>query len=113
MTTSITKLKAKLKNGNTELEFRVSGLNSGIGPSTAIAIIEAYVSTDTTLDIGSDTLIATWAVAPLIAGQSSNFKFKSTVPGDRAGQNVIVRIDATNVVTEENEGNNLLSQQIP
>lgn len=113
LTASITKLKAKFKKGKTQLEFRVSVLNSGIGPSTATAIIEAYASVDAILDVGSDTLIATWVVNPLIAGQSSNFKFKSNVSGDLSGQNLIIRIDATSAVTEEDENNNQLSRQIP
>jgi trimeric autotransporter adhesin len=79
--------------------------------STAVArsVLQFFLSTDETLDEG-DSLLKEVKIGPLAAGETEEVDLHVKLPkGQNAsGQFVIAVLDATNVVPEANEENNIV-----
>src|SRR5205807_1431686 len=84
--------------------------NAGPAPSLAPAsTARFYLSTDQTLDLGTDVLLGSRAVPALTAGAFSNASMTLTIPANTSEGAffILVTADALNVVVESNEGNNV------
>jgi hypothetical protein len=77
------------------------------------SILKFYLSEDNILDEG-DMELKEVAVGELDAGQSQNKRFFALLPKglDPAGQYVIAVVDATDAVTETDENNNQIPEQV-
>ena len=77
------------------------------------SILKFYLSEDDILDEG-DMDLKEVAVGELDAGQSQNKRFFALLPKglDPAGRYVIAVVDATDAVTETNENNNQIPEQV-
>ncbi len=94
--------------------FSVSTTTKNQGTTSAVAsVIRFYLSADGTLD-PTDPLIGSRSVAALAAGASTILTASLTVPAGTAPGNyvIIAREDATDVVVETNETNNLATRAI-
>jgi len=103
-----------IKTTTDKLKYIITLQNKGDLPFTGKPLVQVYLSANETLD-ASDTLVFTKAVSSkkLPPGGVTTLKGKATVPTPSQGQHLILKIDATNLVTESDEGNNLATLPIP
>jgi predicted thioesterase len=96
-------------------ECRLQGRLDVNNPGTALAaasIVRFYLSNDETLD-GSDILIEQTKLDPLGPGETVRVKLRAEVPtGTAKGRFVIAVLDATDVVPEINEANNIVVSEV-
>jgi hypothetical protein len=92
-------------------ECRIQGRLDVTNPGTALAaasIVRFYLSNDETLD-AADLAFDEAALDPLGPGETVRVRLRSEAPtGTAAGRFVIAVLDATNVVPEINEANNVI-----
>ena len=101
----ILKLKSKKK-------VTLRGRAENTGPkATGSFVVRLYVSDDNVLDEG-DALLATAEVKRLKANRGKNFTLKGRVAGGATGKYVLMSVDDDDVLSEQDEANNLLWQRI-
>ncbi|GEM_PF-1022297 len=92
-----------------KLKGKVRVYNEGTQKVTARTYLRVYLSTDPVLD-GGDTLLRQVTISAMKPGKSKSKKIKYTLPTSQtaSGQYIIAVLDATGLIVEQNETNNVL-----
>jgi hypothetical protein len=100
--------------GDWDVSFTVFNAGPGAGGSTVACKARIYVSKDRILS-NDDIQIAEENVPVLISGENTVITSTITIPASFSGSGhcwILFKVDATNLVTEQNEKNNINMQPI-